>query len=309
MPDVELPPVPAEWVRAKPTRNPTPRRPLRPLTGQKRETAVSGDDGNTGDLDPQAIPARAASATADQVVLGTGSLLVLAFLAGVFIAFGSVFSLVVLSAPEAAVPFGVLQLLAGLAFSLGLILVIVAGAELFTGNTLMVTLWLQDENSWSEILRAWGLAYLGNLVGSLFVVVLFVVAGGHEAGDGLFAAAAVELAGDKTAMGAPAILASGVLANMLVCLAVWMTFAARTVQGKIVALVPPIAAFVAAGFEHSVANMSLIPFGLAALWVEGGAGDPTLGLAGFGWNLLWSTLGNVVGGALIAACYWKAYAR
>jgi formate/nitrite transporter len=270
---------------------------------------VNADEVKPDDLDPEDIPAKAESSYADKVALGGGDLLVLGFLAGVFIAFGSVFSLVVLSVPDGAVPFGVLQLLAGLAFSLGLILVMIAGAELFTGNTLMVTLWLQDENSWSEVLRAWALAYVGNLGGSLFVVVLFVVAGGHEAGDGLFAAAAVELAGDKTAMGAPAILASGVLANMLVCLAVWMTFAARTVQGKIVALVPPIAAFVAAGFEHSVANMSLIPFGLAALWVEGGAGDPTLGLAGFGWNLLWSTLGNVVGGALIAACYWKAYAR
>jgi formate/nitrite transporter len=211
--------------------------------------------------------------------------------------------------PGRRVPFGVLQLLAGLAFSLGLILVMIAGAELFTGNTLMVTLWLQDENGWGDILRAWGLAYVGNLAGSLFVVVLFTAAGGQAAGDGLLADAAADLAGDKTGMGPVAILASGVLANMLVCLAVWMTFAAKSVQGKIIAMVPPIAAFVAAGLEHSVANMSLIPMGLAAQWTLGAAADATLGLAGFAWNLLWSTIGNVIGGAIIATAYWQAYGK
>jgi formate/nitrite transporter len=270
---------------------------------------MSGEDVKLDDLSPEDIPAKAESTYADKIVLGSGALLVLGFLAGVFIAFGSIFSLVVLSVPEGAVPFGVLQLLAGLAFSLGLILVMIAGAELFTGNTLMVTLWLQQENGWSEVGRAWALAYLGNFAGSLFVVVLFTLSGGHAAGDGLFAAAALDLAGDKTAMGAPALLASGILANMLVCLAVWMTFAARTVQGKIIALVPPIAAFVAAGLEHSVANMSLIPFGLAALWLDGGPADPSLGLVGFAWNLLWSTLGNILGGGLVATCYWFAYRR
>jgi formate/nitrite transporter len=261
------------------------------------------------DLDPEDIPAKAEGTYDDKVSLPTLDLLVLGFLAGVFIAFGSMFALVVMSVPEGSVPFGLVQLLAGLVFSLGLILVMIAGAELFTGNTLMVTLWLQESHGWGAIGRAWGLAYVGNLAGSLFVVTLFVVAGGHEAGDGLFAAAAADLAGEKTSMGAGALLASGILANMLVCLAVWMTFAAKSVQGKIVALVPPIAAFVAAGLEHSVANMSLIPMGLAAHWTAGAAADASLGIGGFAWNLLWSTTGNVVGGAIIATAYWQAYGK
>jgi formate/nitrite transporter len=266
-------------------------------------------DFERSDLDPEEIPAKAASTYSDKVVLDTVDLLVLGFLAGVFISFGSIFFLVVSAVPDGSIPFGVVQLLSGLAFSTGLILVMVAGAELFTGNTLMVTLWLQKKKQWSDIGRALGLAYIGNLAGSIFTVALFVIAGGHEAGDGLLAQASLEVAGSKTAMTMPALLASGVLANMLVCLAVWMTFAAKTVQGKIVALVMPIAAFVAAGFEHSVANMSLIPMGLAVLWLEGGVADPSLGVGGFLWNLLFSTIGNIVGGAIIAGCYWRAYVK
>jgi formate/nitrite transporter len=173
----------------------------------------------------------------------------------------------------------------------------------------MVTLWLQKRKTWREIGRALGLAYVGNLAGSLFVVVMFTLAGGTAAGDGLFAAAAMETAGDKTSMSLVELLASGVLANMLVCLAVWMTYAAKRVQGKILAVAPPIIAFVALGLEHSVANMSLVPFGLAALWVEGGTADPSLSVGGFVWNLSLSTIGNILGGSLIATCYWVAYGR
>lgn len=261
------------------------------------------------DLDPHDLPARAAEIYRGKVSLGTGDLLLLGFLAGVFIAFGSVFFLVVLAVPPGAVPYGLQQFFGGLAFSVGLILVMVAGAELFTGNTLMLTLRLRGECGWSAIGRAWALAYFGNLAGSLFVVVLFAVAGGFAAGDGALGQVAAEIAAAKTAKGALALVASGVLANMLVCIAVWMTFAAKTVQGKVLVIVPPIACFVAAGFEHSVANMSLIPAGLLAAWTGNAVVEPAPGLGGFLWNLLFATTGNILGGGLIAAAYGRAYGR
>lgn len=259
------------------------------------------------DLDPHDLPDKAAAVYRDKVALGVGDLLLLGFLAGAYIAFGSVFFLVVLSVPPGSVPYGVQQFLGGGAFSLGLILVMIAGAELFTGNTLMVTLLLRGERGWGAVGRAWALAYIGNFIGSLFVVALFVLAGGLQTGDGSLGRVAAEVAAAKAGKTAPALVASGVLANMLVCLAVWMTFAARSVQGKILAVIPPVACFVAAGFEHSVANMSLIPMGLAASWTGAAAVEPTPELGGFVWNLVFATFGNVLGGGLIAAAYGRAY--
>ncbi len=238
-------------------------------------------------------------------------------MAGVYIAFGSIFSLVVLAVPDDAVPFGILQLLAGLAFSLGLILVIVAGAELFTGNTLMAGLWFDGSVGPGTIARAWAIAYAGNFIGSVAAVALFIFATGHLAGDGLVGAAGLEVADEKTALAFHEAFASGILANMLVCLAVWMTFAARTIPGKIIALVPPIGAFVAAGLEHSVANMSLIPFGLLVKQAAGpdfwtaasvAAGDyPTLTTGWMLWNIVWASIGNVLGGGVVAAAYLYSY--
>ena len=271
---------------------------------------MSDEQIKVDDHAPSDLPAKARETYGEKLELGPAKILTLGFLAGIFIGFGSIAFLVVKAVPDAAVPFGVLQFASGLAFSLGLVLVVVAGAELFTGNTLMLVRRYSGESALSDILGAWALAWLGNLAGSIFVVALFFAAGGHEAGDGLLAGAALEVAGDKTAKGAWATFTSGILANMLVCLAVWMTFAARSVQGSILALVPPIATFVAAGFEHSVANMSLIPAGLAVLWTDPAAtADPSLGIGGFLLNLLWSTLGNIVGGGLIALGSWFSYDR
>ncbi|WP_195759851.1 formate/nitrite transporter family protein [Paracoccus sp. S-4012] len=270
---------------------------------------MSEADIEIGDHPRADLPGQACDQLGNQMDLGAGQILVLGFLAGVFIAFGSIAFLVVMAVPEGAVPFGILQAAAGLAFSGGLLLVIVAGAELFTGNTLMLGRWYAGQSPLSAILKAWAPAWIGNLAGSIFVVALFIAAGGHEAGEGLLASAALDTGGEKTAKGAGAIFASGILANMLVCLAVWMTFAARTVQGKIIALVPPIATFVAAGLEHSVANMSLIPMGLAMVWLGEPGADPALTMGGLLVNLLWSTLGNIVGGGIIAAAYWFSYDR
>lgn len=270
---------------------------------------MSGADTTPDDFEPADLPAKARAAYGDKLALGTSQTLALAVMAGAFIAFGSVFFLIVQSVPD-TVPSGFVQALSGAAFSFGLILVMIAGAELFTGNTLMLSRLYAGDSGMGQIAAAWALVYLGNLIGSVLIVALFLAAGGAEAGDGLMQAAILDTAGSKTAKGAGAIFASGILANMLVCLAVWMTFAARTLPGKVLVIVPPIAAFVAGGFEHSVANMSLIPAGLGVLWTESGAvADPSLTAAGFAHNLLWSTLGNIVGGGLIALGYWLGYDR
>ena len=216
----------------------------------------------------------------------------LAIAAGAFIAFGAIAYLIV-QAGTAAVS-GPTQLLSGVAFSVGLILVMVTGTELFTGNTMMALPVATGSVTAARLAGAWLLVWTGNLVGSLAVAGLFVAAGGLEGLDetiGEAAAAAMDSKLDKSAL---ATLASGVLANMLVCLAVWMAMFARTLTGKAAVIVGPVAIFVAAGLEHSVANMSLLPIGWAA-----DPNSPVPWGAGLR-NLAFSTAGNVIGGAGIS---------
>jgi len=215
---------------------------------------------------------------------------VLAVLAGAFIAFGSVISLVAQSGMGDG-PTGAVRLMSGLAFSVGLILVMIAGAELFTGNTMMVLPAVTGELAAGRMMRAWTVVWLCNLVGSLAVSLLFAASGGLEGGVG---EAARSLVGQKLAKSPQTIFCSGILANVLVCLAVWMSMNAPTLPGKILAIVGPVMLFVAAGLEHSVANMSLIPLG----WLSGmqGGVDWSSGLL----NLVVSTAGNIVGGSLVA---------
>jgi formate transporter len=247
---------------------------------------------------------------------GTGELVILGLLAGVYIAFGGLFATV---AQAGELPFGAGQVLAGVAFSLGLILVLIGGAELFTGNTLMVVTWAERDAGPGPVLRALGWAYVTNLVGSLAVVALALAAGVHMAGDGAVGAAALQTANQKAGLTFGAALASGVLANMLVCLAVWMAYGAKSAADKVLVIIPPIAAFVALGLEHSVANMSLIPLGWGvkefadpSFWRDSGLSPsqyPDLTLAGFALNLAAATIGNVIGGAVIGGAYWFALLR
>lgn len=216
-------------------------------------------------------------------------MLVLACLAGSFIAFGSVISLVAQSGNGSAI--GAVQLMSGLAFSVGLILVMIAGAELFTGNTMMVLPAVTGELAAGRMIQAWIVVWLGNLVGSLAVALLFSASGGLEGGVG---DAARSLMADKLAKTPQAVFCSAILANMLVCLAVWMSMSAVTIPAKIIAIVGPIMVFVAAGLEHSVANMSILPLG----WLSG-PGEDVAWLSGLQ-NLAVSTTGNIVGGALLA---------
>ncbi|HEV7253589.1 MAG TPA: formate/nitrite transporter family protein [Mesorhizobium sp.] len=231
-------------------------------------------------------------------------LLMLALLAGAYIAFGGLFAMTALAGTAEVLPFGPAQVLAGVVFSLGLILVLLGGAELFTGNTLLVVAWAEGRAGFAPILWALLLAYVANFAGSIAIVLLAFAAELHLAGDGAVGAAILSAATSKVELGFGEALASGILANMLVCLAVWLAFGARSAADKVLVIIPPIAAFVAMGLEHSVANMSLIPLG----WlIQGGEGAIDAGsLIG---NLVPVTIGNVIGGGTIGLAYWFAYLR
>jgi len=240
----------------------------------------------------------------------------LAVLAGAFIAFGAMFYTLAVTGSDLG--FGPTRVLGGLVFSIGLILVIVGGAELFTGNNLIVMAWASRQVTLAGLMRNWVIVYAGNFVGSVATVVLLAMSGTLEIGGGSVAVTAVKIAAAKTQLPFLEALVRGVLCNTLVCLAVWLAFAAHTVPGKVIAVIFPVTAFVALGFEHSVANMYLIPVGIWA------AGDPAVVAAtgleaqalagmnpvGFAANLLPVTVGNILGGSiLVALVYWICYLR
>ena len=193
--------------------------------------------------------------------MSTANTFALSVLAGAFIALGAIFATTV-TAGGAGVPFGVVRLLGGLAFSLGLILVVVAGAELFTGNNLIVMAWAGRRVRTVQVARNWTIVYVGNLVGSLATALILFAGKQYEFGGGAVGVQALSIAAAKTDLGFVQAVALGVLCNGLVCLAVWLCYSARTTTDKILSIIPPIAAFVAAGFEHCVANMFFIPMGL-----------------------------------------------
>lgn len=226
--------------------------------------------------------------------------LTLGVLAGAFIAFGAMLFTLVMT--DIGLGFGLSRLVGGIAFSLGLILVVVGGAELFTGNSLIVMAWAERRVSTAALLRNWLLVYIANAIGAGAMVILMLMADGLALGAGAVADTARAIAEGKVALGFLEALVRGVLCNVLVCLAVWLCFAAHSVSGKILAIVFPISAFVALGFEHSVANMYLIPIGMLV-----GTGLDLVGLLG---NLVPVTLGNVIGGGvMVAAVYWLVYLR
>jgi formate/nitrite transporter len=234
--------------------------------------------------------------------LDTLSTLVLAVLAGAFIALGALFFLVVTTGAGAG--FGVTRLLGGLAFSLGLILVVVAGAELFTGNNLLAIAWASRLISTRELLRSWLLSYCGNVIGGLGTALLALGAGVDRLGGGAVGQSALRLAVGKIGLSPLESFTRGVLCNVLVCLAVWLAMGARSVTDKIMAIVFPVSAFVALGFEHSVANWFFLPFAMA---LDGTGSVPVAAAAR---NLAAVTVGNIVGGTLLVALvYWVAYLR
>lgn len=246
---------------------------------------------------PAEIARLVETAGAAKAGLSAAQTLTLAVLAGVFIGFGGAAYTMVMTGADAG--FGPARFLGGVVFSLGLILVIVGGAELFTGNALMVMAAVDRRITLSALLRNWGLVYLGNLVGAIGLALAF---GLTDLLDGPMGDTAQAIARGKAALDPGAAFMRGVLCNALVCLAVWLTFAARTAAGKILAILWPISGFVLLGLEHSVANMYLIPQGMLA------GAEVTFGAALS--NLLWVTLGNILGGAGgVALAYRFAYLR
>lgn len=231
----------------------------------------------------------------------------LAVLAGAFIALGALFYTVTMTTgSEAAVPFGLLRLAGGVAFSLGLVLVVVGGAELFTGNNLIAMAWASGRVTTQQIMRNWGWVYLGNLVGAVGTAALVWLAGIHSMGDGAVGETMVQIARSKIALDPVSAVARGVLCNVLVCLAVWLCMGARSVTDKILAILFPISAFVACGFEHSVANMYFLPIGVA---LAAGTSMPLSAVEAF-INLALVTIGNIFGGTvLVALVYWTVYLR
>ena len=241
----------------------------------------------------------------------------LAILAGAFIALGAVFATTVAAGTTGTWPFGVTKLLVGLVFCLGLILVIVGGAELFTGNNLIVMAWASGKVTSRALLRNWVIVYLGNFVGSVGTALMVFWSRQYSFGGGIIGTTALTIAAGKVKLGFVQAIALGILCNALVCLAVWLTFSARSTIDKIAAIIFPITAFVAAGFEHSVANMYFVPVGLfikdfdPAFVATSGAD-----LTGLSWgtflinNLLPVTLGNIIGGSIfVAAIYWSIFLR
>jgi len=271
-------------------------------------------------LMPAEMAARAAEIGVRKAAQGVVPMFVLAILAGAFIALGAAFATTVSAGAAGELPYGVVRLLAGLAFSLGLILVIVGGAELFTGNNLLAMAWASRRISTGSVVRNWVVVYVGNFVGAVGTAILVVAAGQYVFGGGSVGAVALGTAAAKVGYEPLQAFLLGILCNGLVCLAVWLTYSARTTTDRILAIVPPIAAFVAMGFEHSVANMYFIPAGLLvralapdSFWasIDAAPADyAALDLAGFAGNLVPVTLGNIVGGTiLVGAVYWLVYLR
>jgi formate/nitrite transporter len=252
---------------------------------------------------PAEIAALVESAGVRKAGLGTISTLTLGVLAGAFIAFGGMFFTLVLSDGDLSV--SVARILGGVCFSLGLILVVIGGAELFTGNNLIVMAWADGKVSLARLLRNWGLVYVGNFVGALATVAIAYFAGVQNLTGGAYGETAQKIAEAKIDLPFAEAFFRGLLCNVLVCLAVWLTIAAHSVASKILAIVFPITACVALGFEHSVANMYLIPFGL--LQSDFMFSDGVLGLI---MNLIPVTIGNIVGGSgFVAMVYWLVYLR
>jgi formate transporter len=260
---------------------------------------------------PQQIAERVVSVGRTKANLSLLSMAALGVLAGGFIGLGGLYYNLVISDP--ALSFAAARLLGGLAFSLGLILVIVAGAELFTGNNLLVMAWVSRQISTRRLLRNFVIVYLANLLGAIGLAVLVALSGHGRTAGSAVGQTAISLAATKCALPFAEAFFKGVLCNVLVCLAVWLAMAGRSVTDKILAIVFPISAFVAAGFEHSVANMYFIPLGIFLNDLAASRTFTTLAApswVGFARNLVPVTIGNLVGGAgMVGLVYWIIYRR
>lgn len=284
-------------------------------------------------LPPAEMATRAESVGVRKVEIPVLNMFALAILAGAFIAMGAIFSTTISSGSMAVkaadgalvyssgLPFGVTRLLAGVVFCLGLILVIVGGAELFTGNSLIAIAWASRKVTTTALLKNWTVVYIGNFVGSIGTAIILYLSKQFTFGGGSVGLTALNIAKSKVELDFVQALALGILCNALVCMAVWMTYSARSTLDKIAAIIFPITAFVAASFEHSVANMYFIPIGIfikqfanQSFWDL--IGKTPADYASLTWsafflkNLIPVTIGNIIGGVfLVSAIYWLVYLR
>ena len=245
------------------------------------------------------------------------SLIMLAVLAGAYIALGAIMFTIITNDLAAYIGDGLSRLIGGASFSLGLILVILGGAELFTGNNLLFTGYLDKRVSGRQVLHNWFWVYLFNFAGAILVALLFYFSGIWKANDGIIAMRVINIAYAKTTLTWGEALFRGILCNWLVCLAVWLSMAGKDAVSKIIGIMLPITAFVAAGFEHSIANMYFVPM---AILLKGSDAAQTLispaVLQSIGWqaflvnNLIPVTIGNIIGGVVfVAFAYWTCYLR
>lgn len=262
-------------------------------------------------LTPQQIETKAAEVGSVKAGMSPAKSFLLAMMAGLFVGTGAMFMTLVKS--DETLSLAASSLLGGLSFSLGLFLVLVAGSELFTGNSLMVIGRMHGRYSWADLGRSWLVVYAGNLAGALLLVVLLVGASFADMAGGAVGETMVAVAVAKAGLSWRVTFFRGVLCNVLVCLAVWMGFAGKTVVDKLAVAVLPVMCFVACGFEHCVANMFFLPMGLAANalgYAAEGVDVSALTVAGVLANISAATLGNIVGGAvLVALGYWFVYGR
>jgi formate transporter len=273
-------------------------------------------------IPPMEMAHRLEGAGVQKTKLDFLSMFTLAILAGAFIATGAIFATVVSTGlASAGVGYGLVKLLTGLVFCLGLIAVVVAGAELFTGNNLIIMAFASGKVSLQAVLRSWGIVYLGNFAGSILSAFIMVLTRQYMSAGGALGANALTIANGKCSLGFVQAIALGIMCNALVCLAVWLCFSAGSTTDKILAILFPITAFVAAGFEHSVANMYFIPIGLLIKATAGPEFWQAIGktAADFGsltWgafflkNLLPVTIGNILGGTgCVGLVYWFIFLR
>ena len=280
---------------------------------------------------PPAMAVKAEEIGVRKAHMANVTMFALAVLAGAFIALGAIFATTVGAgsfvttgadaAASTAWPTGFVRLLMGFVFSLGLILVVVGGAELFTGNNLIVMAWANRKVGTGLLLKNWGIVYFGNFVGAVATALIMFFSQQYTFSSGAIGQFALTIANNKAGLAFVPAVMLGIMCNALVCLAVWLTYSARTTTDKIMAIIFPITAFVAAGFEHSVANMYYIPFAMlvksfapASFWElihKTPADYPNLTLYNFlVGNLLPVTIGNIIGGAvMVGVVYWFVYLR
>jgi formate/nitrite transporter len=244
---------------------------------------------------PGDIARRVEAANVQRAALPTRVLILLGLLGGLYIGFGG--ALATLALTDSGLGYGPGRLAAGMAFSLGLLLLVVAGGELFTGNNLMVLALASRKISLHAVLRNWSLAFLANAAGALLLALVIWGSGVLDGNN--MAATASRIAETKAHLGAGTAFLRGTLCNMLVCLAVWLSVAARSVEGKAVAIAFPISAFVALGFEHSIANFYLLGVGMLI--------GADVSLLNAGSNIAFVTVGNTLGGVAVALAYYFVY--